>query len=127
MKNKRISNKEGHRHDQQNQALLGNHEDDEWPKNIKTISIVLSSILIVSKFWVLLKKTTKYNDFTSYVSEIRIQYSIFLSKVVGLASCCTLLWNRIEWGFQEWIHEAMFFNFWNGTYIVLSGKSMISF
>lgn len=62
MKNKRISNKEGHRHDQQNQALLGNHEDDEWPKNIKTISIVLSSILIVSKFWVLLKKTTKYND-----------------------------------------------------------------
>ena len=50
MKNKRMSNKEGHRHDQQNQALLGNHEDDEWPKNIKTISIVLSSILIVCKF-----------------------------------------------------------------------------
>ena len=41
--------------------------------------------------------------------------------MVAIAANCTLLWNRIEWGFQEWIHEVMFFNFWNGTYIVISG------
>ena len=49
--------------------------------------------------------------------------SFIFFKLVGLGSCCVLLWNRIEWGFEEWIHEVMFFNFWNGTYIVLSGKS----
>ena len=47
MKNKRISIKENPRHDQQHQALLGKYEENDMPKNIKTISIVLSSILIV--------------------------------------------------------------------------------
>ena len=55
------------------------------------------------------------------ISEFYFHLLIF-SKLVGLGSCCVLLWNRIEWGFEEWIHEVMFFNFWNGTYIVLSGK-----
>ena len=40
MKNKRIMIKEKPRHDQQQQALLGKYEEDDFPKNIKTISIV---------------------------------------------------------------------------------------
>ena len=55
MKNKRISIKETSGHDKQNQALLGRYEEEEWPKNIKTISIVLSSILIVSLYLVRFK------------------------------------------------------------------------
>ena len=47
MKNKRITIKEKPRHDQQHQALLRKYEEDDLPKNIKTISLVLSSILIV--------------------------------------------------------------------------------
>ena len=38
---------------------------------------------------------------------------------------CTLLWHRIEWGFQEWLHEITFFNFWNGSYIVISGAVLL--
>ena len=47
MKNKRIIIKENPSHDQQHQALLGRYEENDLPKNIKTISIVLSTILIV--------------------------------------------------------------------------------
>ena len=32
-----------------------------------------------------------------------------------------LLWHRMTWGFSEWIHEVTFYNFWNGTYVVISG------
>ena len=49
MKNKRIIIKENPSHDQQHQALLGRYEENDMPKNIKTISIVLSTILIVRK------------------------------------------------------------------------------
>ena len=45
-----------------------------------------------------------------------------LPKVSGLAIETTLLWHRCEWGFQEWIHEVTFFNFWHGHYVVMAGK-----
>ena len=44
-----------------------------------------------------------------------------LFQVASLTMIVTLLWHRCEWGFQEWIHEYLFINFWNGTYIVITG------
>ncbi len=37
-----------------------------------------------------------------------------------------LLWLRIDWGFEEWIHEATFYNFWNGVYFIISGAILLS-
>lgn len=41
---------------------------------------------------------------------------------MGLAITGVLVWLRIDWGFEEWIHEASFYNFWNGVYFMLSGN-----
>jgi hypothetical protein len=38
-----------------------------------------------------------------------------------------LLWHRLEWGFEEWIHEVTFFNFWNGTYVIISGSKLYTY
>lgn len=55
-----------------------------------------------------------------YRKPITLLLSCFIS-FVALVMLIVLLWHRIEWGFDEWIHEVIFYNFWNGTYIVMSG------
>ena len=37
-----------------------------------------------------------------------------------------LLWLRIDWGFEEWLHEAYFYNFWHGVYFLLSGETILT-
>ena len=46
-------------------------------------------------------------------------------QALGMSGFAFLLWVRIDWGFQEWIHETAFYNFWNGAYVLMSGKSDI--
>ena len=47
-------------------------------------------------------------------------------QVVGLTMTIVLLWHRFTWGFKEWIHEIFFFNFWNGTYVIITGKCIVN-
>ena len=49
MKNKNVKVTHHQTQDQQKQALLEQNEGIRWPSTIKTISIVISAILIVSK------------------------------------------------------------------------------
>ena len=64
---------------------------------------------------------TKKNSFRIYYKSK--QESAFICfQVVGLTMAIVLLWHRITWGFAEWIHEAWFYNFWNGTYVVIACK-----
>jgi len=44
---------------------------------------------------------------------------------MGILIESVLLWHRIEWGFEEWVHEVAFFNFWHGTYAVMAGENEI--
>eukprot|EP00096_Caligus_rogercresseyi_P016108 TRINITY_DN8655_c0_g1_i1.p1 TRINITY_DN8655_c0_g1~~TRINITY_DN8655_c0_g1_i1.p1 ORF type:complete len:377 (-),score=46.22 TRINITY_DN8655_c0_g1_i1:111-1241(-) len=41
--------------------------------------------------------------------------------IICLTIICVLIWLRLDWGFQEWIHEMAFSNFWNGTYVTFTG------
>ena len=50
------------------------------------------------------------------------EFAFIFFQVVGLTMAIVLLWHRITWGFAEWIHEAWFYNFWNGTYVVIACK-----
>ena len=79
-----------------------------WAKKKRPVSLGINIVLIVS-------------------SPHRWSLSICLianliPQVISLTLIVTLLWHRCEWGFQEWIHEYLFINFWNGTYVVITGK-----
>ena len=51
----------------------------------------------------------------------------FLSfQIFSVCAFGILLWVRIDWGFEEWLHEAYFYNFWHGVYFLLSGMSRMS-
>ncbi|XP_040570127.1 uncharacterized protein [Lepeophtheirus salmonis] len=41
--------------------------------------------------------------------------------VICLIIISVMIWLRIDWGFQEWIHEMAFTNFWNGAYVLFTG------
>ena len=42
-------------------------------------------------------------------------------QIFSVCAFGILLWLRIDWGFEEWLHEAYFYNFWHGVYFLLSG------
>lgn len=46
----------------------------------------------------------------------------FSLQIESLVALALLLWLRIDWGFTEWINESAFYNFWNGTYVMMSGR-----
>merc|ERR1712223_456676 len=45
--------------------------------------------------------------------------------ILALTMTIVLLWHRLTWGFSEWYHKVNFYNFWNGTYIVISGSCLL--
>jgi hypothetical protein len=52
-------------------------------------------------------------------------FFLFFAKIFGVSSLGVLLWLRIDWGFEEWIHEVTYYNFWNGAYILMSGSVLL--
>lgn len=49
-----------------------------------------------------------------------------LFQVVAIAMVIVLLWHRLTWGLAEWVHEITFYNFWRGTYVVISGSVLLA-
>ena len=74
--------------------------------------------------WVQIKPKMTENQWNVYRRPLSLVFSIGLF-ILGLTEAIVLLWHRGTWGFQEWIHEVTFYNFWNGTYIVISASILL--
>ena len=74
--------------------------------------------------WVQIKPKMSEDQWNVYRRPLSLVCTIGLF-IIGLTEAIVLLWHRGTWGFQEWIHEVTFYNFWNGTYIVISASILL--
>ena len=51
------------------------------------------------------------------------KWPLLAFQIFSVCAFGILLWLRIDWGFEEWLHEAYFYNFWHGVYFLLSGRT----
>ena len=71
---------------------------------------------IILKFLVQSRFPSTISFMIHMVTWSHLAFQIFSVCAFGI-----LLWLRIDWGFEEWLHEAYFYNFWHGVYFLLSG------
>ena len=82
----------------------------------------LISIEICDLIQILDKMLYLMNSYLKMSTNIFIR-SHLAFQIFSVCAFGILLWLRIDWGFEEWLHEAYFYNFWHGVYFLLSGRT----